>query len=65
MRECLMADGRKGSRYQQEAGDVTDAFHGSMCGVVAGLGAPPAGRVKQLQRIITTDLDICFAYDGR
>lgn len=66
MREAGVGYCRKRCSNQQEAGDVAKAVdHCSMCDVIAGLGAAPAGRVKQLQRIITTDLDICFAYDGR
>lgn len=66
MREAGVGHCGKRSGNQQEAADVAKAVeHCSMCGMNAGLGAAPAGRVKQLQRIITTDLDICFAYDGR
>ena len=43
--ECLMADGRKGSRHEQKAGNVGESFHVSCGWVNAGLGAAPAGRV--------------------
>jgi hypothetical protein len=45
MRDCLMADSRKSSRHQQETTDVSKSSHGSMCDVIAGLDAAPAGRV--------------------
>lgn len=47
MRDCLMADSRKGSCHQQKGTDVSESSHGSMCDVIAGLGAAPAGRVDQ------------------
>ena len=48
MREAGVGYCRKRCSNQQEAGDVAKAVdHCSMCDVIAGLGAAPAGRVDQ------------------
>lgn len=47
MREAGVSHCSKRSSNQQEAGDVAKAVdHCSMCDVIAGLGAAPAGRVE-------------------